>query len=31
MPDPASDDSFSTLMQDPDFAAFVQTLNAPKP
>jgi tetratricopeptide (TPR) repeat protein len=29
MPDPASDDSFATLMQDPDFATFVQTLNAP--
>jgi tetratricopeptide (TPR) repeat protein len=29
MPDPAEDDSFTILMQDPDFAAFVATLTAP--
>jgi len=28
MPDPATDDSFQVLMQDPTFAAFVKTLNA---
>lgn len=28
MPDPTTDDSFQTLMQDADFARFVQSLNA---
>jgi hypothetical protein len=28
MPDPATDDSFQVLMQDPSFAAFVKTLHA---
>jgi hypothetical protein len=28
MPDPATDDSFQQLMDDPDFAAFVKTLTA---
>jgi hypothetical protein len=31
MPDPATDDSFQVLMQDPSFQAFVKTLNAAPP